>query len=119
MDMSAAVGSPPRPTVAHLDLIRSVLGSDHATAELLGVSRSQLTRWRRGQTPEPLNADGLAALALLVEMLCGWLEAEVVAEWLHGANAHLDGRTPAFMLRQHRLADVIGALEAEKRGVFA
>lgn len=105
--------------VAHLDLLQSVLGSDHASAGLLGVSRSQVSRWRRGQVPDLLNADRLGGLALLVEMAAAWFEPELVGEWLESANAHLAGRTPAFMLRSDRIADVIGALEAEKRGVFA
>ena len=109
----------PSPTLAHLDLIRRILGSDRATALVLGVSPSQASRWRRGQVPDPENADRLAGLALLVEMLSRWLEGEVVGEWLHGGNLHLDGRTPAYMIRHDQVAEVIGALELEKRGVFA
>lgn len=83
------------------------------------MAPSQLTRWRQGQTPDPLNADRLAALALIVEMLLRWLPEELVEDWLRGPNEHLEGRAPAHLLGQGRIADVIGAVEAMKAGVFA
>jgi len=104
---------------AHLDTIRAALGSDRRIAGVLGVSPSQVTRWRRGQLPDHENADRLGGLALVVEMLLRWLDAEVVSDWLEGANAHLANRAPAHLLRQGRVADVIGAIEAEKTGVHA
>lgn len=103
----------------HLDQIRASLGADRAIATLLDVSPSQVSRWRRGQLPDPDNADRLAGLALVIEILGRWLHPETVEGWLHGANAHLDGRTPAYLIRHGRLADVIGAIEAEKAGTFA
>lgn len=104
---------------SHLAMIRSVVHSDRALAEILGVSSSQVSRWRRGQRPDRDNADRLAGLALVVEMLLRWLEPEIVEEWLTGANAHLDGATPAYFVQQSQLAEVVGALEAMKAGVFA
>ena len=113
----AAVGS--SPCVRHLDTIRPMLGSDRAIAGVLGVSPSQISRWRRGQIPDLENADRLAGLALVVEMLGRWLEAEVIPGWLEGLNAHLADRAPAYLIRRGNLADVIGAIEAEKAGVYA
>lgn len=104
---------------SHLDMIRAVVHSDRAMAEILGVSQSQVSRWRSGQRPDRENADRLAGLALVVEMLLRWLEPEIVEEWLTGANAHLDGATPAYHIQQSQLAEVVGALEAMKAGVFA
>lgn len=104
---------------ARLDVIRAVLGSDRATALLLEVSPSQVSRWRRGQVPDPDNADRLGAFALVVEMLARWLHPATVEEWLHGPNLHLDDRPPVVLLRRGRVADVLAALEAEKAGTFA
>lgn len=100
-------------------MIRAGVPSDRAIASVLGVSHSQVSRWRRGQCPDRENADRLAGLALAVEMLLRWLDAGVVEEWLTGANAHLDGATPSYLIRKGRLADVVGAVEALKAGVFA
>ena len=103
----------------HLDVIRMGLGSDRSVARILGVAPSQITRWRQGQTPDPETADRLAGLALVVEMLVRWLAPQVIEEWMAGPNEHLQGRTPAHLVRRGQIADVIGAVEAMKAGVFA
>ncbi len=125
----AAVVAAPSPSAArvlagpgarrHLDTCRAAVGSDRAVAEILGVSPSQVSRWRTGQLPDLDNADRLAGLALVVEMLARWLAPEVREGWIHGPNAHLADRSPAYLIRLGRVADVIGALEAEKAGVYA
>lgn len=102
----------------HLATCRSALGSDRAVAGLLGVSPSQVSRWRSGQIPDPDNADRLSGLALVLEMLSRWLAPDAVEGWLQGANAHLSNRSPAYLIRLGKIADVIGAIEAEKAGVF-
>lgn len=103
----------------HLATCRAVLGSDRAVAGILGVSPSQVSRWRSGQVPDLDNADRLAGLALVVEMLARWLAPEAVEDWLHGQNAHLSNHAPVYLIRLGRVADVIGAIEAEKSGVYA
>ena len=103
----------------HLDTCRAALGSDRAVADVLGVSPSQVSRWRTGQLPDMDNADRLAGLALVVEMLARWVAPEVRESWLHGPNAHLAGRSAAYLIRRGKVADVIGAIEAEKAGVYA
>jgi len=103
----------------HLATCRTALGSDRALAGILGVSPSQVSRWRSGQIPDLDNADRLAGLALVVEMLGRWLAPEAIESWLRGPNAHLSDRTPAYLIRLGQVADVIGAIEAEKAGVYA
>ncbi|MBT8404108.1 MAG: hypothetical protein KJP18_09635 [Gemmatimonadetes bacterium] len=105
-------------TRTHLDTLRAVLGSDRAVANLLEVSPSQVSRWRRGQAPDPDNADRLAGLALVVEMLSRWLDPATIPDWLEGPNLHLDDRAPAYLLRRSRVADVLAALEADKAGAY-
>lgn len=105
--------------VSHLKMIRAGVRSDRGIAAVLGVSSSQVSRWRQGQRPDRENADRLAGLALVVEMLLRWLDADIVEEWLTGANAHLDGATPSHLIQRSRLAEVVGAVEAMKTGVFA
>ncbi len=107
------------PSVHHLDTCQTALGSDRAISAILGVSPSQVSRWRRGQLPDLDNADRLAGLALVTEMLTRWLHRDAVEGWLHGVHAHLGDRSPAYMIGQGRVADVVGAIEAEKAGVFA
>ena len=103
----------------HLSTCRAVLGTDRAAADVLDVSPSQITRWRRGQMPDLDNADRLAGLALVLEMAARWFALEAIEGWLHGPNPHLDGRSPAYLIRLGHVADVVGAIEAEKAGVYA
>lgn len=115
-----AAWDPPGPGARqHLDTCRAALGSDRAVAEILGVSPSQVSRWRTGQLPDLDNADRLAGLALVVEMLARWVAPEVRESWLQGPDAHLADRSPAYLIRLGRVADVIGAIEAEKAGAYA
>jgi len=109
----------PSPSAHHLKTCRAALGSYRAVSAILGVSPSQVSRWRKGQTPDVDNADRLAGLALVVEMLSRWLAPETLEGWLHGVHAHLGDRSPAYLIGQGRVADVIGAIEAEKAGVYA
>lgn len=118
MSASAPVIPFPPPTSEHLDRLRAVLGADRTVAEMLDVSPSQVSRWRRGQAPDPDNADRLAGLALVVEMLVRWIHPDTVEDWLRGPNLHLDDRSPAWLIRRGRIADVIGAIEADKAGAF-
>ena len=76
-------------------MIRSAVASDRAVAKTLGVSESQVRRWWCGQQPDEENADRLAGLAYVVEMLLRWLEPDIIEEWLTSANAHLNDMTPA------------------------
>jgi len=116
--MATTLKTPIDTTVQHLDTIRAVVGTDRTVAWILDVSPAQISRWRKGQTPDPDNADRLAGLALVVEMLARWIHPETVEGWLDGLNFHLQDRTPAYLLRRGRVAEVIGAIELEKAGVF-
>lgn len=88
-------------------------------AEALGVDRAQLSRWRKGQMPDRLNADKLAALDIVVQLLSGYLSDTSIPKWMHGINAQLDDRRPIALLRAGQLSEVIAAIEAMKSGAYA
>jgi hypothetical protein len=102
-----------------LDHITRVLGSDAAVAEVLDVSRAQPRRWREGQVPDPENRDRIIGVEAVIALLSGYLAESSIPKWLHGVNAHLDNRRPISVLREGRISDVIGAIEAQKSGAFA
>src|SRR5688572_1911635 len=103
--MGARASDPATRARAHLDLIAAAIKSDRIVADLLNVSPSQVSRWRKGQLPDPANADRLAGLALVVEMLLRWLHPSSIPGWLDGINAHLGDRSPAYMLREGELGE--------------
>jgi hypothetical protein len=92
---------------------------DAELARSLGVHRSAVVRWKRGEAPAPENWDQLVGLDTVVSLLTGFLDERSIAKWLHGVNAHLADRRPIDVLRQGRLSEVIAAIEAEKAGAFA
>jgi len=98
---------------------RRGFASDSALAEALGVSRSNVARWKKGERPSPENIEFLLALDVVVTMLTGWLHPRSVPKYLFGVNAFLGHRRPIDVLRLGGLAEVIRAIQADKQGAFA
>jgi hypothetical protein len=92
---------------------------DADLARSLGVHRSAVVRWKRGEAPAARNWEQLVGLDTVVSLLEGFLEDTSIAKWLRGMNAHLADRRPIDLIRQGRLSEVIAAIEAEKAGAFA
>lgn len=98
---------------------RRAFGSDAELARALDVHRSQVARWKRGRPADPANEERLRNLGTVVDSLTGYLEPEVIPDWLTGANPHLGHRRPIDVLLAGRVTDVIAAVESEKRGAHA
>jgi hypothetical protein len=102
-----------------LDWLVSVLGNNEV-AHLLGVSRSQPSRWRSGA--EGITAHNQRALVdldyVVVRLHQMWVP-DVAAIWLESPNAYLGGATPIDVLRRHGPAALIQAIEAESEGSYA
>ena len=92
---------------------------DADLARSLGVHRSAVVRWKRGEAPAARNWEQLVGLDTVVSLLEGFLEDVSIAKWLRGTNAHLGDRRPIDVIRQGRLSEVVAAIEAEKAGAFA
>jgi hypothetical protein len=92
---------------------------DADLARSLGVHRSAVVRWKRGEAPARENWEQLVGLDTVVSLLQGFLETASIAKWLRGINAHLVDRRPIDVIRQGRLSEVVAAIEAEKAGAFA
>ena len=101
------------------DFVVSILGN-RATAELLEVSPSQPSRWRRG---EEVPGPGVAALLVDIDHVLGRLllvwDREVAYDWLTGANPHLDGSRPIDVIATRGTADVVDAIVAEAAGAYS
>lgn len=99
--------------------IRRAFPSDAAMARALGVHRSSVTRWKRGEVASEEHHERLVALDAVIDLLTGFLEPASVPKWLTGVNAFLGHRRPIDLLRQGRLSEVVAAVEAEKDGAYA
>jgi len=102
-----------------LDSVRRVFSSDAQIARALGVDPAQVSRWRHGQDPGPINRDRLTALDSVVEMLSGYLTRGRARKWLEGANGNLGDRSPLRALGQGDLPGVLAAVQVLKSGAHA
>src|SRR3989441_1866353 len=89
---------------------------DADLARSLGVHRSAVVRWKRGEAPAARNWEQLVGLDTVVSLLEGFLDLSSIPKWLRGINAHLGDRRPIDVIRLGRLSEVVAAIEAEKAG---
>ena len=88
-------------------------------ARLLGVNRSQVARWLQGAGIDPLNAEKIDVLELVVANLLRLSEPEVIRPWLFGFNPHLGNRRPIDLVRKGRVEELLSAIRAERAGSYA
>lgn len=95
------------------------VGGGTKLASLLGVNKSQPTRWGKGEEqPSPGKAREILDLDHLMARAGLLWEPEVVRAWLTGPNSFLEGARPIDVLRTRGVGDVLEALEAETQMAF-
>jgi len=87
-------------------------------ADLLGVSRSQVTRWLRGAGMDPLNAEKVDLLELVWSNVLRIYEQDAALAWLFGVNPLLGDRRPVDLIRQGRTEELMRAVRAERSDTF-
>ena len=88
-------------------------------AEMLGVNRSQVTRWLRGAGVDPLNAEKVDLLELVWSNLLRIYERDAALSWLFGVNPMLGDRRPIDLIRLGRTEELMRAIRAERADSFA
>jgi hypothetical protein len=101
-----------------VEALRDDFRSAARLADLLGVNRSQVTRWLRGAGIDELNAGKVELLELVWSNLLRLYDREAALEWLLGINPHLGDRRPIDVVRAGRLEDLMRAIRAERAGSF-
>ena len=94
-------------------------GSQRRLAELLGVNPAQVTRWRRGEGIDDVNAARVDLLELVMGQLLRLYRAEAAERWLVGMNPSLGGRRPVDLIRRGQAREVLDAIANERAGSFA
>jgi len=87
-------------------------------ADLLGVSRSQVTRWLRGAGIDPLNAEKVDLLEIVWSNVLRIYEQDAALAWLFGVNPLLGDRRPVDLIRQGRTEELMRAVRAERSDTF-
>lgn len=88
-------------------------------ADMLGVSRSQVTHWLRGAGIDPLNAQKVELLELVWSNLLRLYEPEAALAWLFGLNPLLGDRRPIDLIRAGRSDELLRVIRAEYADSFA
>jgi len=109
----------PVDTMQKVEALRADFRSAAQLADLLGVSRSQVTRWLRGAGIDPLNAEKVDLLDLVWSNLLRLYEREAALSWLFGMNPFLGDRRPIDLIRAGRTEELMRAIRAERSDMFA
>jgi len=109
----------PVATAQKVEALRADFRSAARLADMLGVSRSQVTRWLRGSGIDPLNAEKVDLLELVWSSLMRLYEREAALAWLFGLNPLLGDRRPIDLIRAGRVEELMRAIRAERADSFA
>jgi uncharacterized protein (DUF2384 family) len=115
----ATVGVMPVAIATKVEALRTDVGSGARLAEMLGVSRAQVTRWLRGSGIDPLNAEKVDLLELVWSNLLRLYDREAALAWLFGLNPVLGDRRPIDLIRDGRTEELMRAIRAERSDSFA
>ena len=106
-------------TAQKVEALRMDFRSAAQLADMLGVSRSQITRWLRGAGIDPLNAEKVDLLELVWSSLLRLYDREAALAWLFGMNPLLEDRRPIDLIRAGRTEELMRAIRAERADSFA
>lgn len=109
----------PVATARKVEALRHDFRSGARLADLLGVSRSQITRWLRGAGIDPLNAEKIDLLELVWGNLLRLYERDAALAWLFGVNPLIGDRRPIDLIRAGRAEELMRAIRAERADTFA
>jgi uncharacterized protein (DUF2384 family) len=102
-----------------IEALRADFRSAAQLADLLGVSRSQVTRWLHGAGIDPLNAEKVDLLELVWSNVLRLYERDAALAWLFGVNPLLGDRRPIDLIRLGRAEELMRAIRAERSDSFA
>ncbi len=94
-------------------------GSQRRLPDLLEVSPAQVTRWRRGQWIDDVNAGRVDLLELVMAPLLRLYPTVAAERWLVGANPSLGERRPLDLIRRGQARELLDAIASERAGSFA
>jgi uncharacterized protein (DUF2384 family) len=109
----------PVATARKVEALRADFRTGPRLADMLGVSRSQVTRWLRGAGIDPLNAEKVDLLDLVWSNLLRLYARDAALAWLFGVNPRLGDRRPIDLVRAGRAEELVRAIRAERSDSFA
>lgn len=115
----AEVLIPDQRTEHRTAFLAEIIGGKARLAAVLGVNRSQPTKWSKGQErPSPEHARLMIDLEHVLDRALLLWAPSVAVSWLQGNNSYLDGARPIEVLRTRGASDVLDALDAAEAGAI-
>lgn len=108
----------PVSAIKKAEALANDLGGQAKLARVLGVERSTVSRWVRGNPPDDVHAARVDALEFVLaeaERVFGRAGAR---KWLSGFDPRLGDRRPEDLLRKGRVDEVVRALGEHRAGSF-
>lgn len=88
-------------------------------ANLLGTRPETVSRWNHGKAfPRPTTQKTLLELDYIVDQLADFYEPQEARLWLFSRQKRLDGATPAELIQQRRIEEVIAIIDQLRDGVY-
>ena len=94
-------------------------GSQRRLAQMLGVDPAQVTRWRRGEGIDDVNAFRVDLRELVMAQLLRVYTTAAAQRWLSGLNPGLGDRRPVDLIQRGHLREILDAIANEQAGGFA
>ncbi len=109
----------PIATAAKVEALAGDFETQSALADMLGVSRSRVTRWLKGEGIDPLNAERIDLLELVWSNLLRLYTPKAARAWLYGLNPHLGDRRPVDLIRRGKTEELLRAIRSERAESYA
>ncbi len=105
---------------AKLESIKEKTGiRGNQVAELVGTTPQTVSRWQQGRVdPQPNHLNRLLTLEWLASEISEFYEPDDARVWLFSRNRLLHGATPAQLIQEDRIDDVLAVIEQLKTGAY-
>jgi transcriptional regulator with XRE-family HTH domain len=105
---------------AKLESIKEKTGiRGNQVAELVGTTPQTVSRWQQGRVdPQPNHLNRLLTLEWLASEISEFYEPDDAKVWLFSRNRLLHGATPAQLIQEDKIDDVLAVIEQLKTGAY-
>ncbi len=103
-----------------LESIRAKGAMKHIdVANLLGTRPETVSRWNKGRAyPQPSKEKTLLELEYIVDQLSDFYEPNEARQWIFAPQRHLDGRSPAELIRDGKIDEVMNLVNQLRDAVY-
>jgi transcriptional regulator with XRE-family HTH domain len=110
----------PGAVAAKLESIKEKTGiKGSQVAELVGTTPQTVSRWQQGRVdPQPSHLKRLLTLEWLASEISEFYEPADARVWLLSRNRLLHGATPAELIQDDKIDEVLAVIEQLKTGAY-